>query len=216
MAFIEHSINIYDAALTKFHDFFVNTLGLIPDDEDPAMVWCDETKTIGIKGLIGSGSKINLDIYTNSGETSYSLSGSFGDSSYDTYWQMSKDKDVKYVRGTGSTSAVIARLLIAKSDNGDWCIFAGDYMYHKNGRMSIGSPDVSSYSNTPFSASKMPDLAAGGSFPNLYKMLTSTVFSLAGTYVNFNGDPYRIVYAGTSSSANSIAGNYAFPVADEA
>lgn len=212
MAFIEHSAEIYDTTLEKFRNFFVNTFEMIPDDEDTDLLWCDNTKTIGIKGKITSNT-LYIDICTNSGEAYYSLTTNLAaTATRNIFWQISKDGDVKYIRSSNTAMTQSAlRLLFAKSDNGDWCIFTDTYMYHKNGQLAIGEQGVTAYVNTPFSACRMPNLAAGGSFPNLYKMQTATLFEIAGIYVNFGGEAYRVV---TVQNTNPKA-SYAFPAADE-
>lgn len=218
MAFIEHYMSIYDSELSKFRNFCADIFGFIPDEENPNRFWCDETKAIGIEAeKASSSSYIRLsNIYTNSGNRYYTLGVTLADDTHGVYYQMSKDKDVKYMRGSsGSSSTKVARLIFAKSDNGDWCIFTDSYMYHKNGRMFIGTAHDNISANTPFSIFKVPNLAAGGFFPNLYKVYTATLLNIEGTYADFGGDGYRIVNAQCIGSGSDTYADYAFPVADE-
>lgn len=221
MAFIEHSANLSgsDAAATKANtvDFLKNMLGMIQDSENDMIFWCDDKKTVGLRIHEGGPSTMYADIHTAEGTESPSEDFTIASSSATLYWQMSKDKDVIYLREYRSlSSSTVGRMAFAKSDNGDWCAFNDNYMYHKNGRMYIGSPAITTNSNTPFSVVKMPNLAAGGSFPNFYKFLTATNFTLSGTYVDFGGKPFRAVCTVTSvGSSSNISANYAYPVADE-
>ena len=221
MAFIEHSavLSGSDAAATKANtvDFLKNTLGMIQDSENDMIFWCHEQKTVGLRISESGSYGMYAVIHTANGTESPSEDFSIASSSATLYWQMSKDKDVIYLREyRSSSSTTVGRMAFAKSDNGDWCAFNDNYMYHKNGRMYIGSPNITANSNTPFSVVKMPNLAAGGSFLNFYKFLTATSFTLSGTYVDFDGKPFRAVCTATSSgSSSSIAANYAYPVADE-
>ena len=221
MAFVEHSASIYSEDLSLAKEFLRDTIGLVQDENDDTIFWCDETKRVGLQVMYVSGTGIKLRAGYNSDGTlkGWNLDGSIAyNSSATTYWQFSKDKDVKYIRGyVTSATTIMGRLILAKDSNGEWCILSDNYLYHKGGRMTLGGVNTTTAANTPFSAVQMPNLASptGGKFTGLYKILTATIFSLAGTYVNFEEEPYRVVNTENVNANSATHPNFAFPVADE-